>query len=685
MSSRLRLFTLSLALLIAVGTFAPPTVRAETDEEAKVRKAVEFARDRVYPALVNIAVIARQFVQGREMRAPGAGSGVVVSPGGYVVTNYHVAGDATRVTCKLTTGEVVDADIICGDPFTDLCILKMRLDQRKDTTKPVAFAAVGDSSKLRVGDQVLAMGNPHAMSSSVTLGIVSNTARVFTSFTGDRIESMQLGGNATGIFNQWIQHDALILPGNSGGPLINLQGEIVGINTRGGGGVGFAIPSNMVTKVLNQALTYGEVRRGFVGLSVDPVNHLEREDGALVSAVMPGGPADKAGIQPGDVIVSIAGERVSVQGFEDVPTLLSRIADLPQNKPAKVVYERGGEIHSIDVMVAPMEKHAGEEQAYSIWGVSAMDITTMMAFSRNYPNTDGVLLRTLRPGGPPDAAKPALRSGDVILEIAGKPVKNSEDFARLMRKHKRSKALSVKFRRGKRDMITVLDMSKKPSRRGSGELAKAWLGVQTQVLTPKVATALNLEGKKGFRVTRVLPWTEAEKAGLKAGDIITAVDGDELNATSLQDAQILRHKIEDMDIGVDAKLAVIRGLKEIEVSVTLEETPETAADARSAEDELLEYKVRELTYMDRVDLELTKEYEGLMVADVTLGSWANVAGLRSGDMILRIQGEEIRTIKAFKEFVKRLADERPKRIRFFVRRGRSTAFVFVQPDWPRDN
>ncbi len=422
-----------------------------------------------------------------------------------------------------------------------------------------------------------------------------------------------------------------------------------------------------------------------MGLSVDPVNHLERDEGALVSAVMPGGPAAQAGIKPGDVIVSIAGESVSVQGFEDVPTLLSRIADLPRNKPTKVVYERGGEIHSIDVVMKPMEKHAGEEKAYSIWGVSAMDITTMMAFGRGYPNTDGVLLRTMRPGGPPDAAKPALRTGDVVLEIGGKPVESTDDFAQLMRKNKRSKALAVKFRRGKRDMITVLDMSKKPRRRGSGELAKAWLGVQTQVLTPKVATALNLKGKKGFRITRVLPWTKAEEAGLKAGDIITAVDGDKLKASSLQDAQILRRKIEDMDIGADAKLSLVRGLKEMDVSVTLEETPETAADARSAGDELLEYKVRELTYMDRVSLELTKDYEGLMVADVTLGSWANVAGLRSGDMLLQIQGVEVKTIKAFKARVKVLSEEKPKRIQFFVRRGRSTAFVFVQPDWPRDN
>ena len=225
---------------------------------AELAAAVAFAKKKVYPCLVNIAVVAKRFVQGRESRGLGAGSGVIVSPAGYVVTNFHVAGDASRITCKLPTGEAIDADIVTPDPLTDLCVVKLRLDQRKDPSKPIPFATIGDSQALRVGDHVMAMGNPGGLNSTVTLGIVSNTARVFTNFSGSAIRNFEFGdGQVTGIFNQWIQHDALILPGNSGGPLVNMKGEIIGINTRGGSGTGFAIPATTVRKVLNQALTFG--------------------------------------------------------------------------------------------------------------------------------------------------------------------------------------------------------------------------------------------------------------------------------------------------------------------------------------------------------------------------------------------------------------------------------------------
>ncbi|MDJ0975349.1 MAG: PDZ domain-containing protein [Planctomycetota bacterium] len=672
-------------LLLLVLLIPAASVRAEDGGEDGVRKAVALARNTVYPALVNISVVAKQFTQGRIVRAPAAGSGVIVSPSGLVVTNHHVAGETTRITCKLPSGEAIDADIVCGDPLTDLCILQLRMGERANTQDPLPFATLGNSDALEIGDVVLAMGNPQSLSSSVTKGIVSNTSRVFMSFTGDSIANLELGaGQQTGIFNQWIQHDALILPGNSGGPLVNLKAQIVGINTRGGGGMSFAIPSNTVKKVLSHAVTYGEVRRGWIGVSAMPVGKMGRKGGVLIASVMPGSPADKAGLKPGDVVTSINDKETTAVGFEGIPLFYAQIADLARDKKANFTYERGNEVHTASVHVAPMENTIGEEQVYGIWGVSAMNITKPMAFRRGYPDTKGIMLSTIRPGSAPDSAKPALQGGDVILAIAGEAVDTHADFERLMKKHKRSKSLTVQFRRGKRDMITVLDMSKKPRRRGSAELAKAWLGVQTQVLTTKVAKAVGLEGQKGFRVTWVLPGTEAEKAGLKSGDVITALNGDELKASEPQDARMLRERIEDLDIGGDAKLSVLRDGKSMDLAVTLEETPSTAADAKKATDELLEYSVREMTYMDKVNRELAMEYEGIVVSDVTLGGWANVAGLRGGDVLLRIQDKEVKSVRAFKKLVKQLASEQPKRIRLFVMRGRSTAFVFVQPDWPRD-
>ncbi len=671
---------LGLALAVGLGPVASTQAAPESNDE--LQKRVAFAREQVYPALVNISVVAKRFVQGRPQRGLGAGSGVIVSPSGLVVTNFHVAGDAARISCRLPTGEVMDADILCADPFTDLCILQLRMESRKDATKPIPFASIGDSTKLVIGDHALSMGNPQGLASSVTLGIISNTTRVFTNFAGNQVQNFEFGGLQTGIFNQWIQHDALILPGNSGGPLVNLRGEVVGINTRGGGGVGFAIPAQTVKNVLNQAVTFGEVRRGWMGLNAIPVNDLDLESGALVAAVMPDGPAAKAGLQAGDVILSVNGEETSILGVEGVPLFLARMASLPQNKKAKVVYQRGGEVQSTEVHVLPLERGVGEEHANSHWGVSYFEITNPMAFARGYPDTDGVVINTMRPGGPPQEAKPPISGGDVILSINGEKVKNREDFERLTKRHRRNPALTVHFRRGKRDMITVLDLKKKPKRRGSGELAKPWLGVNTQVLTTKVAKAIDLEGKKGFRVTWVLPGSPADDAGLTPGDVITALDGKALKASEMQDGEMLRRRVEDMDVGAEVKLTLIRGGKEIEISATLGETPETSTDARSASDDVLEYKVREMTYMDRVVRELPLEQEGLVVSDTSNGGWANVAGLQSGDMLVHIQGEEVKTIKAFKALVKKMAEEKPKRVQIFVKRGRSTAFVFVQPDWP---
>jgi serine protease Do len=246
-----------------------------------LRRDIDFARSKVYPTLVNIAVVVQSYSGGRARRFPAAGSGVVVSAAGHVLTNFHVAGHTTRITCTLPSGERIDADIVAHDPLTDLSVLKLRLAERSNPTRPVSFSTLGDSDALEVGEYVLAMGNPLTLSSSLTLGVVSNTKRVFTDFTGTEMTELDLGaGERTGIFTRWIQHDALILPGNSGGPLVNLRGEVVGINELGGAGVGFAIPSNLAARVLNQVLTFGEVRRGWLGVTVLPVEKLGRQRGA---------------------------------------------------------------------------------------------------------------------------------------------------------------------------------------------------------------------------------------------------------------------------------------------------------------------------------------------------------------------------------------------------------------------
>lgn len=686
------------AALIALALFAAPAAPlcAEEADTDALRRAIEVAKGRVYPALVNIGTLTREYQQGRAVRFPAAGSGVIVSPAGHVITNFHVIDGAVRVTCQLPTGEKIEADVLCPDAPADLAVLKLRLEQREDPTRPIPFASIGDSDRLLVGEHVLAMGNPRGLSSSVTLGIVSNTERVFTNFTGDRIEVLDVGeGNLTGLFNRWIQHDALIQPGNSGGPLVNLQGEVVGINTRGGSGVAFSIPANTVKKSLNQALTFGEVRRGWWSINFEPVTLLGRKTGALVSAVLPEGAAARGGLRPGDVVLAIAGQATDVTGLDDVPLLYALIADLPAGRDVPVRVLRGGEELALKVPVDRMEKFLGEETVQAEWGVTTMNITPPMAWARRYPDGKGVVLTSLRPGFPADVAKPKLQGGDVVLAVQGEPVTDAPSFVAVTRKHAGRKAVGVRFRRGRLDMITVLDLETKPPKGGGQVLPRAWLGVQTQVLTPTVAESLALKGTQGFRVARVLPGTEAERAGLRPGDLITHLDGEALKASQEQDGEILKRRVEDMDIGAEPELTVLRDGRPLKLKVTLEEAPETAADADKAKDEVLEFGVREMTYMDWVERTDAAPpppappqgpdpapFRGLVVSEVAPGGWADVNGLEGGDVLLSYQDLPTPTIAAFKEAVKKVAEARPKIVRLFVRRDRATAFVFVQPDWP---
>jgi serine protease Do len=257
-------------------------IRSRYPIKDALRRDIERARDRVFPALVNILTVTRYYEGGRAQYGLSGGSGVIVTPGGIVLTNYHVAENAVRLFCTLGTGERFEARVVAHDPLTDLSILQIQFPEERGSARQakriLPFAPLGDSDTVKTGDYVLAMGNPLLLSSSVTLGIVSNPRRVFTDVVGSRIEAVEFEkGDRSGMLTRWIQHDALILPGNSGGPLVNLRGEVVGINQLGGMGVGFAIPSNIARKVLRQVLQTGKIERGWIGIAVLPVEKLGRD------------------------------------------------------------------------------------------------------------------------------------------------------------------------------------------------------------------------------------------------------------------------------------------------------------------------------------------------------------------------------------------------------------------------
>ncbi len=671
-----------LSRIAALLLLAPLAALAQDRAADALRRDIDFAKEKVYPALVNISVVVEQFSNGRVTHAPAAGSGVIVSPGGHVLTNFHVAGNTTRITCTLPTGETIESMVVAHDPLTDLSVLKLLLEKRVDPTIPVPFATVGDSAALAVGDYVLAMGNPLTLSSSMTLGIVSNTERVFTDFTGTEMEDMDLGeGEKTGLFTRWIQHDALILPGNSGGPLVNLRGEVVGINELGGSGVGFAIPSNIAAKVLNQALTYGEVRRGWLGLSVLPVGKLGKETGALVSAVAPGSPAEAAGLRPGDLLLTLDREQVQVRFFEQVPPFYERIADMPQGKTITVEFERGGEPGVAKATVARMEKFLGEEREFARMGVTARAITGPMALVRRYPSTEGVVVTGLRPGLAFEEARPKLDTGDVLLSVAGKKVTDLAAFAEALDAVKDGDEALVAFRRKDEDLVTVIKPTEDKEKTSGRELAKAWFGAKTQVLTADIAKALGIPGTKGYRLTEVFPGTAASKAGLKAGDILVALNGEDLTASRLQDEEDLKRAVEDLSPGDEAKLTVLRDGAKTEIAVSMEPTPAAVVDAKKSEQEGLDFTVRDLTFIDLIQNRWEPGTKGVLVADAPMGGWANMGGLHVGDLLLGVCGREVTDVASFEKAMEAVHAGRPKVIDLYVRREHRTHFVFVEPDW----
>lgn len=256
------------------------------------------------------------------------GSGVIVAPDGYVVTNHHVVADAEEIAVVLGDGRRRPAALVGADPESDLAVLRVEATGLAAITRAPA-------GSLAVGDVVLAIGNPFGVGQAVTLGIVGATGR-------DRL------GLST--FEDFIQHDAAINPGNSGGALVNPAGELVGINTaifsRSGGsqGIGFAIPVDMVYEVLDQILEHGRVLRGWLGVRTEPLPRAGEAAGLRITGVFAEGPADRAGLRPGDVLVSVAG-----RSLPEVDALLAVTTGRPPGTEVEVVYRRDGERHRVTV------------------------------------------------------------------------------------------------------------------------------------------------------------------------------------------------------------------------------------------------------------------------------------------------------------------------------------------------
>ena len=386
------------------------------------RSVIRNVQSKVFPALVFVKPITQQLGAGERILQQTFGSGVIISPEGLVVTNSHVAKDATQIKCVLFSEEQLPARVVGLDPETDLALLQLELPAGH---VPLPTASFGDSDILREGDFVMAMGSPLGFTRSTSFGIISSTRRYLD----------------VGDYTLWLQTDAAINPGNSGGPLVNDHGQVIGINTlraRSGDNIGFAIPSNMARRVVAALREKGRVERSYSGIQFQPIKDffrdviLSHDRGVVVAGVDERSPATDAGLAAGDVILECNGEDINGTYLEDLPEVRCLFASLPANKPSTLLIRRNG--LELTRELVPVRRHSAQQEGLemAMWNCSAKEISKFTTPKLAFFAPRGIyILGVRRPG---NAYASGFRSGDIALSIDGEPVPTLESLRDIYRK-----------------------------------------------------------------------------------------------------------------------------------------------------------------------------------------------------------------------------------------------------------
>ena len=382
----------------------------------------------------------------RDYKLRSLGSGFIIDREGYIITNNHVIEGADEIKVRLSDKEEFDAKIVGRDVKTDVALIKI------DPPKGLPVAQLGDSDELKVGEWVMAIGNPFGLDQTVTVGIVSAKWR-------------KIGA---GPYEDFIQTDAAINQGNSGGPLFNTRGEVVGVNTAifstsgGSIGIGFAIPINLAKNVVKQLKEKGRVVRGWLGVIVQAVTPeladsfgLKQRKGALVADIEGGGPADKAGIKKGDIILDFDGKEI-----EEMSELPLTVAQTPVGKQVEVTILRNGKTLTKEVEIGELKEEEvyafGDEGTRKDIGMEVSELTRELAQKYRISETRGVLVTYVESDSPADLA--GIREGDVIIEINRETVENLDEYYRAIREAKKNERILFWIKRGRSSLFVVVQL-----------------------------------------------------------------------------------------------------------------------------------------------------------------------------------------------------------------------------------
>jgi serine protease Do len=378
----------------------------------------------------------------RDFKQQSLGSGFIISDDGYIFTNNHVVENTDKILVKISDGKEYEAKIIGTDSKTDLALIKIKPENGLPTVE------IGDSDSLKVGEWVLAIGNPFGLEQTVTAGIVSAKGRVI----------------GAGAYDNFIQTDASINPGNSGGPLFNMQGKVIGINTAivaHGQGIGFAIPINMAKTILEDLKTKGKVTRGWLGISIQNISddiaksmNYKNKEGVLVSDVFKDDPADKAGIKVGDVITEINGRSI-----KDSQDLLLTIASLRVGEKANVKVWRDGKNLSFSVLVAERKDKAEialSKKSGGFFGMNVREITPDIAKQLGISHDAGVIVAEVEEGSPADNV--GIQPRDIILQVNRIKITSFNQYSAEMTKAAERKNVVLLIKRGNSNFFVGLNL-----------------------------------------------------------------------------------------------------------------------------------------------------------------------------------------------------------------------------------
>jgi serine protease Do len=425
-------------------------------KNADFRQIIEHAKGRVYPAIVFVKPIREEFSGGERQKMEVFGSGAIISADGLMFTNAHVAEKATSIRVVLGDKEQYPAKLVGLDKETDLALLKIELPAGHAPLPTVEF---GDSSAVKEGEFVMAMGSPFGFTRSISFGVISNTRR-YIGFRGQYK------------YNLWLQTDAAINPGNSGGPLVDSEGRIIGINTLGAGGegLGFAIPSNIAKQVLGTLRDKGKVPRAWLGIELQALKDFNQntffdgDRGVLAAGVDDPSPAKEGGLQNGDLILAVNGAPLDAVYVEDLPAVRCRLAELRAGEPAEFAVRRKGQELKLKVVPVDTGEFEGEDFDCKRWNMTVKGISRYATPQLYYFRKEGVYVQGVRwPGNAQDAG---IQGGDIIISIEDEKknvveitgVKQfREIYERLLADPQREKKVLLSIKRGAYVRALILD------------------------------------------------------------------------------------------------------------------------------------------------------------------------------------------------------------------------------------